>query len=177
MATSFHFFSVSPAAWNQHGVGSEGHAERREPTRQSPQEDSLSRIEFRGLSLLEQCQQLTAAGDTPVLFAQSPKDLAALLRTADQLLAFAREGDSTTLWQCACGARLAGSPMFIRPTSVRCSHCGRSVDVDVNRQHAVRTDQRSVERVALAEFFRESMARSWPVLLANRALSLRSGAP
>ncbi len=173
--TAFHFYSVPPTVWHQDGIKSEESTERFEPERQAPSHQSLARIEFRGQWLKEACHQLSSGSSRPALLAQSPGDLPALLRTADQLLAFSRDvpGAAAKVWLCSCGARLAGGPMLIRPTSIRCSHCGKTVDIEVTREEKSPNDPVAIERVSLSVFFRESMARGWPVLVAARPLKVR----
>jgi hypothetical protein len=60
---------------------------------------------------------------------------------------------------------------LLRPVSLRCERCGRTVDLDSQRTVGAPTladparAQVSVARQALADFFREAMARNWPVLV------------
>lgn len=134
---------------------------------------ALERIEYRGDKALERAEQLVASG-SPAVYARSPNDLPALLRTADQLLTLARvdAGEQTQVWRCTCGSRYAVPVSLVRPVSLRCERCGNTIELDPG--HA---DESSVSdpvkarvnaaRHALADFFREAMARGWPVLVAR----------
>ncbi|MBJ6763254.1 hypothetical protein JGU66_21000 [Myxococcaceae bacterium JPH2] len=120
------------------------------------------------------------------VFAQPPQDLPALLRLADELEALARResGERALVWKCAeCGARYAVPVALVRQVSIRCERCGTPVELNAARslgeealidpfQGAVNTGRRQ-----LAAFFREAMARGWPVLVAEGARAGRSKAP
>lgn len=134
------------------------------------QEKALARVEFRTLSLLARMEQatLTSSG----LLAKSPNDLPALLRTADQLLTFARQeaGESASVWRCDCGNRYAVPVSLMRPVSIRCERCGRTLDLDPSAARASSfedpvTAEINGYRRAVSEFFKEAMARGWPVLV------------
>lgn len=86
---------------------------------------ALAGIEYRGFKAWDRAVELTA-NESPAIYAKSPADLPALLRTADQLI-----------------------------TRVR---------VDAGDEHHTLENQ---ARVGLSRFFREAMARGWPVLVAR----------
>ena len=86
---------------------------------------ALQDIEYRGYKAWDRAVQLTEQ-QTPAVYAKSPADLPALLRTADQLIARVR------------------------------------VDAGDER-HTIENQT----RVGLSRFFREAMARGWPVLVAR----------
>ncbi len=108
------------------------------------------------------------------VFATPPADLPALLRMADQLerLAAQDAGERALVWKCAqCGTRYAVPVALARNVAIRCERCGEPVELHTNRslgeeslldpfQHEVNR-----ARVHLAGFFREAMARGWPVLV------------
>jgi len=144
---------------------------------------ALSGAEFRDQRLLDRLEQLLAeaqryaapsadAGPS-VILAQPPGDLPALLRTADQLEAMAvdAEGERALVWKCeACGMRYAVPVALARDVAIRCEHCGKPVQLLRTRslgEQSLMDPHHSavnVARRALAVFFRESMARGWPVL-------------
>jgi hypothetical protein len=140
----------------------------------SVQSSALEGIEYRGEKAGERVNELLAGG-SPAVFARSPNDLAALLRTADQLLMVAKvdAGEKAQLWRCTCGTRYAVPVALVRPVSLRCERCGNTVELDPTRSLGessitdTRTAQVNSTRVALSEFFREAMARSWPVMVAR----------
>jgi len=135
---------------------------------------ALYRVEYRGEDLLERAEALAARATTgPAVYARPPGDLPALLRTADQLLLFVRrqQGERAWVWRCECGTRLAVPVALVRPTSIRCDTCGRSVELNPSRRagesfladpHQAQLNQL---RTALAGFFREAMARGWSVVV------------
>lgn len=86
---------------------------------------ALKNIEYRGYKAWDRAVQLTEQ-QTPAVYAKSPADLPALLRTADQLIVRVR--------------------------------------VDAGDEHHAIENQ---TRIGLARFFREAMARGWPVLVAR----------
>lgn len=134
---------------------------------------AMSRVEYRTLSLLAQVEAAIARGPGPIVFASSPNDLPALLRTADQLLTFARQeaGERASVWRCTCGARFAVPVSLMRPVSIRCDRCGRTLDLDPRAAPPSTsvadpiTNEVNEYRQALSAFFREAMARGWPVLV------------
>lgn len=110
------------------------------------------------------------------VFAQPPQDLPALLRLADELDGLARReaGERALVWKCGdCGARYAVPVALVRQVSIRCERCGTPVELNATRslgeealidpfQGAVNHSRRE-----LAAFFREAMARGWPVLVSE----------
>lgn len=131
----------------------------------------LHRIEYRGEKADERAARL-AAEPQPQVYARSPNDLPALLRTADQLLTVAREeaGERAQHRRCTCGAPYTVPVAPVRPITLRCDRCGNTVDLDPPPATGVATapgPATSVHdaRIALATFFREAMARGWPVLV------------
>jgi hypothetical protein len=135
---------------------------------------ALSRAEYRGEPALEHINELLEQGG-PKVFASPPTDLPALLRTADQLLTLARQdaGEKARVWRCDCGTHYAVPVALIRPVSIRCERCGRTIDFEIGKsigeQNLADVHQSHVNayRQGLADFFREAMARGWPVLVAN----------
>jgi hypothetical protein len=108
------------------------------------------------------------------LFAQPPQDLPALLRMADQLemLAERETGERAVVWKCGqCGTRYAVPISLVRPVSIRCERCGTPVELAPGRsmgEEALMEPFQGVvneTRRQLAVFFREAMARGWPVLV------------
>lgn len=133
----------------------------------------LARVEYRGFKAIERAQELLAAGPAPVIFARSPNDLPALLRTADQLLTLSKmdAGERAQVWRCTCGTRYAVPVSLVRPMSLRCERCGNTVELDPahslgeSRMADPQVASVNAARLALADFFREAMARGWPVLV------------
>ena len=82
-------------------------------------------------------------------------------------------GERALVWHCECGARHAVPLSLVRPVNIRCEKCQRTIDLD--RSKSVESnvgDKPEVAaanhgRQALSEFFREAMARGWPVLVAR----------
>jgi hypothetical protein len=136
---------------------------------------ALARAEYRGAFALEHAAELLGGNKGPAVFASPPNDLPALLRTADQLLTLAREdaGEIARVWRCDCGTHYAVPVALIRPVSIRCERCGRTVDFEIGKsigeQSLAEMGQSHINdyRRGLAEFFREAMARGWPVLVTN----------
>ena len=150
-------------------------------------ERALSGAEFRDVKARDRLRALLH-GDTPptsgapgsgfgpsALFAQPPQDLPALLRLADELeqLAQQESGERALVWKCGdCGARYAVPVTLVRPVSIRCERCGKPVELNPDRslgeESLVDPLQGAVNRCRreLASFFREAMARGWPVLVA-----------
>lgn len=146
-------------------------------------EAALARVEYRGFKAAERALELCSSAQ-PAVFASSPNDLPALLRTADQLLTIAKidAGERAQAWRCQCGTRYAVPVALVRPESLRCERCGATVDFDpagaLNEEsHAeARTSSVNAARKALSEFFREAMARGWPVLVERHFVSGAKGA-
>ncbi len=168
---SVHFYSVP--AW---AVGKPPSSEQLRPEQLGDGllAEALTGIEYRGAKAWDRAQELSAQ-PTPAIYARAPADLPALLRTADQLTTRARmdAGERAHVWKCECGARYAVAVSLVRPVSLNCQSCGRVVDLDPDSRHGVESitdEQQAVvngARLALAAFFREAMARGWPVLVAQ----------
>jgi len=109
------------------------------------------------------------------IFARPPADLPALLRLADQLEALAQEqkGERALVWKCECGTRYAVPVILFRPVSIRCENCGRTVQLDPRASVGEEAlldpleDAANRARYELSRFFREAMARGWPVLICS----------
>lgn len=158
------------------------------PSSASMAEDELERrtwegLEYRDERAPDRARKLLASPEAltdfnhlgfgpAAVFARSPQDLPAMLRLADQLdkLAKDKAGERALVWQCSdCGTRYAVPLGLVRRVSIRCERCTRPVDLTPGRsmgeealldplQNAVNANRRS-----LAEFFREAMARGWPI--------------
>ncbi|MFO0600093.1 MAG: hypothetical protein U0228_32590 [Myxococcaceae bacterium] len=137
-------------------------------------EAALERVEYRGAPAWQRAVDLTKDAATAV-YARSPNDLPALLRTADQLLTVARvaAGERAQVWRCTCGAPVAVPVSLVRPVSVRCERCGNTLELDPSRSEGQaqladpKVQAANTARQALAAFFREAMARGWPVLVSR----------
>lgn len=147
-----------------------------EPTAADPalMEDALARVEYRGFKAAERARELLGSSKDAVVFARSPNDLPALLRTADQLVtnAKAEAGERAQLWRCTqCQTRYAVPVALVRPVALSCDRCGNVVDIDPTHSEGEstiidpRTSKVNAMRAGLSEFFREAMARGWPVLV------------
>ncbi len=110
------------------------------------------------------------------LFAQPPQDLPALLRLADELEHLARReaGERALVWKCGeCGARYAVPVALVRTVSIRCERCGTPVELNPTRSLGEESlidpllGAVNACRHELANFFREAMARGWPVLVST----------
>lgn len=136
--------------------------------------DVLKRSEFRGDPAEELVNRMLEHQEMAV-FARPPNDLPALLRTADQLTRLAKQdaGERAHVWQCNCGRRYAVPVALLRPVSIRCERCGNTVDLSPGTEvseEALQDEQVSrvnIGREKLADFFREAMARGWPVVVAR----------
>jgi hypothetical protein len=132
---------------------------------------ALARVEYRTLSLVERIEN--AIGQGAAVLAKPPNDLPALLRTADQLLAFARQeaGERANVWRCSCDTQYAAPVSLMRPVSIKCERCGNTInlDPDLIESHSHIADAVTAEvnsyRSAVSALFREAMARGWPVLV------------
>lgn len=135
-------------------------------------EAALAQVEYRGFKARERALELLSGGN-PAVFANSPNDLPALLRTADQLLTIAKmdAGERAQVWRCKCGTRYAVPVALVRPVSLLCERCGSTVELDPSHSLGEtsvadpRTASINAARQSLSEFFREAMARGWPVLV------------
>ncbi len=133
---------------------------------------ALAQVEYRGFKARDRALELLSQKN-PAVFASSPNDLPALLRTADQLLTIAKmdAGERARVWRCQCGTRYAVPVALVRPISLNCERCGSTIELDptnaVGETSVADTKTASVNatRQALSEFFREAMARGWPVLV------------
>ncbi|RKG85843.1 hypothetical protein [Corallococcus terminator] len=151
-------------------------------------ERALAGAEFRDLRARDRMRALLQGDQPPALgspgkgfgpsavFAKPPQDLPALLRLADELEDMARReaGERALVWKCGqCNARYAVPVALVRQVSIRCERCGTPVELSSQQslgeealidpfQGAVNTS-----RHELATFFREAMARGWPVLVSE----------
>lgn len=138
--------------------------------------DALARSEFRDQKAWRRAEALLEGKKGAQVYARPPTDLPALLRLADQLVTLARQeaGEQAKVWRCACGARYAVPVALLRPVSIRCERCGRTVDLEPGKSlddgQAADPSKFQVNqsRLALAEFFREAMARGWVVMVEPR---------
>ncbi len=149
-------------------------------------ERALASAEFRNMKAKDKLRSLLEGDREPnlgspgtglgpsALFAQPPQDLPALLRLADELESLARResGERALVWNCGgCGARYAVPLALARSVSIRCERCGGPVELNpgrsVGEESLVDPFLGTVNsaRYALATFFREAMARGWPVLV------------
>ena len=143
-------------------------------------ERALSGVEYRNLRARDQIASVLsvaprdALGRPAAIFARPPMDLPALLRLADQLDGLAREegGERALLWRCGqCMSRYAVPVPLVRPVTIRCDHCQAPVELRVEtslgEEPLLDPYRASINttRQKLASFFRESMARGWPVVV------------
>ncbi|MFT3707900.1 MAG: hypothetical protein QM817_09615 [Archangium sp.] len=162
---SFRFYSVPP--WNPQET-------ELVPEVNGDLKAALARVEYRGFKAHDRALELLTT-KSPVVFASSPNDLPALLRTADQLLTIAKmdAGERAQVWRCTCGTPYAVPVALVRPVSLRCDRCGNTVEMDPSRATGEqqlsdpKTTGINATRNALSTFFREAMARGWPVLVAR----------
>ena len=135
----------------------------------------LAQVEYRGYQARDRAHELLATKN-PAVFASSPNDLPALLRTADQLITIAKtaSGERAQLWRCQCGTGYAVPVALVRPASLLCERCGRTVELDPTRApgEATAADEQTLRvnaaRRSLSDFFRDAMARGWPVLVSTQ---------
>lgn len=108
------------------------------------------------------------------IFAQPPGDLPALLRMADHLerLANQEAGERALVWKCSqCSTRYAVPVALVRNVAIRCERCGEPVELHANRSLGEESlmdpflGEVNRARHSLSTFFREAMARGWPVLV------------
>jgi hypothetical protein len=152
-------------------------------------EHALSGAEFRDMRARDRLRSLLspdqpskhgapAKGFGPsAVFAQPPTDLPALLRMADQLemLARSQEGEKALVWKCQeCQTRYAVPVSLVRHVAIRCERCGTPVELHAGKslgeESLLDPFQGSINEVRreLAVFFREAMARGWPVLVSSQ---------
>jgi hypothetical protein len=138
--------------------------------------DAFARAEYRGERPLARAEKVLQTEKGPPIFAQPPNDLPALLRLADQLITLSRQdaGERAKVWRCDCGTRYAVPVALLRPVSIKCERCGRTLELEITTSVG---DDQLVEpfqgrvnlcRKALSDFFREAMARGWPVLVSKQ---------
>lgn len=145
-----------------------------------PQGDMLDRalagVEYRGYKTFDRARDVLG-NKASAVFAQPPTDLPALLRTADQLLLVATQeaGERAKVWRCECGTRYAVPTSLMRPVSIQCERCARTIELDPTRSDGesllidpIQADINAA-RESLSVFFREAMARGWPVLVTRAA--------
>ncbi len=158
------------------------------PPLQEAVERALASAQFRDVKARDKLRALLTSDRPPTLgspapgqgpsavFAQPPQDLPALLRLADELEALAKReaGERALVWNCGgCGARYAVPLALARTVSIRCERCGGPVELNpgrsVGEESLVDPFLGTVNnaRYALAGFFREAMARGWPVLVST----------
>jgi DNA-directed RNA polymerase subunit RPC12/RpoP len=158
------------------------------PPLQEAVERALAGAEFRDVKAKDRLRGLLEGDTRPLLgspgagfgpsavFAQPPQDLPALLRLADELESLARReaGERALVWKCAeCGARYAVPLALARSVSIRCERCGAAVELNPGRSLGEESlidpflGAVNSARYELANFFREAMARGWPVLVST----------
>ena len=149
-------------------------------------ERALEGIEYRDMRARDRLRSLLQSDVAPKLpspgrgcsgsavFAQPPNDLPAVLRMADQLDRAAKQqaGERALVWRCAqCNTRYAVPLALARSVAIRCERCGEPVELDPRRSLGEESllDPFLLElnqaRHQLSAFFREAMARGWPVLV------------
>lgn len=110
---------------------------------------------------------------TSALFAQPPQDLPALLRLATSLEELSRteSGEKALVWRCECGTRYAVPMALVRTVAIVCERCQNplqlkpSTSLGEEALHPPLQGAVNGCRKQLADFFREAMARGWPVLV------------
>jgi hypothetical protein len=188
LSVGFRFFAI-PGHHLLETPASLAQAELFEPD-VSPQADvverALSGVEFQDMRARDRVRSLLQS-DRPAtlgspgngygpsaLFAQPPQDLPALLRMADQLDRTAQReaGERALVWRCEyCATRYAVPVGLVRSVAIRCEKCGNPVELTVARslgeESLLEPTHGAVNatRHKLASFFREAMARGWPVLV------------
>jgi hypothetical protein len=133
---------------------------------------ALDRAELAGMRAAVRAQRALEEAGPHKVFARPPNDLPALLRLADELVRIAQQdqGHPARIWQCSCGTRYGVPEAVLVPMSLTCEKCGRQIELEpqtTTGQEPVDPQQERVNayRGALSEFFREAMARGWPVLV------------
>lgn len=169
----FEFFAVPAWVLAESNIPPRNHSDALRPpvSECAITEAVLSQVEYRGFRVKERVLELLAQHN-PAVFAKSPGDLPALLRTADQLVTLAKidSGERASIFRCGCGTPYAVPVGPVRPLTVRCERCGSTVELDFTQSQSTQQVQASSvhqARLALAEFFREAMARGWPVLVSR----------
>jgi hypothetical protein len=149
-------------------------------------ERALEGIEYRDMRARDRLRSLLHSDVAPklpspgkgcsrsALFARPPNDLPALLRMADQLERMAKQeaGERALVWLCTqCETRYAVPLALARNVAIRCERCGEPVELNprssVGEEALVDPFLGEVNqaRHRLSAFFREAMARGWPVLV------------
>ncbi|MFN0062740.1 MAG: hypothetical protein ACKVPX_09505 [Myxococcaceae bacterium] len=152
-------------------------------------ERALFRVEYRDVRADDRVRALLGGHVPPTLappgptygpsavFATPPNDLPALLRSADQLDSYAHDasGEKAWVWQCqSCKTRYAIPVGLVRSAVIRCDRCGQPVELRTEKslgQESLLDPLSAAVNIArrqLAAFFREAMARGWPVLVAEK---------
>jgi DNA-directed RNA polymerase subunit RPC12/RpoP len=185
---SFRFFAIPGhhLAAHPQPIASEELVEPEIPPVQEAVERALAGAEFRDMRAKDRLRSLLLTEEEPkhgspgegcgpsAIFARPPQDLPALLRMADQLETLAKrdEGERALVWKCGqCASRYAVPVALARPVSIRCERCGSPVELIAERSIGEETlvdpfrGAVNDARRQLAGFFREAMARGWPVLV------------
>jgi DNA-directed RNA polymerase subunit RPC12/RpoP len=186
----YRFFSV-PVHVLQGTDSLEGTKEMLEPESSDVRvsvERALHGCEFRDVRARDRIRALTSGDATPpyptpgrgcgrsAIFATPPHDLPALLRLADELDRMTKQeaGERALVWRCSqCSTRYAVPVALARNVAIRCERCGDSVELHANRSLGEESLLDPFEgevnraRTHLAGFFREAMARGWPVLVCS----------
>lgn len=158
------------------------------PPLQEAVERAFASAEFRDVKAKDRLRALLQGDKAPHLgspgsgfgpsavFAQPPQDLPALLRLADELESLAKleAGERALVWKCGeCNSRYAVPVALARSVSIRCERCGSPVELNPQRSLGEESlidpflGAVNNARYELANFFREAMARGWPVLVAT----------
>lgn len=139
--------------------------------------DMRARDRVRSLLMSDRPPKLGSPGPgfgPSAVFARPPGDLPALLRLADQLerLAQREAGERALVWRCGfCATRYAVPMGLVRQVSIRCEKCQQPVELSLDRSLGEESILEpahgavNAARYRLADFFREAMARGWPVLV------------
>ena len=142
---------------------------------------ALSGAEFRSTPALSHLRKLLATRadyslskpgfGKAAMYAAPPIDLPALLRLANTLeeMTQTNTGEKALTWQCACGTRYAVPISLVRSVAIVCERCKNPVNLmpgsSLGEDSLLDPMQGAVNhcRRQLASFFREAMARGWPV--------------
>lgn len=142
---------------------------------------ALSGTEFRSTPALSHLKMLLATrADYSIskpgfgkaaMVASPPSDLPALLRLANTLddKTQTDTGEKALTWQCECGTRYAVPLSLVRSVAIVCERCKKPVNLmpgsSLGEDALLDPLQGAVNhcRKQLASFFREAMARGWPV--------------
>jgi hypothetical protein len=77
------------------------------------------------------------------------------------------------VWKCECGTRYAVPVALFRSVTIRCDQCGRPVELSLGASTGEDSlldpgeDAANRCRKELARFFRDAMARGWPVVVSS----------